>query len=114
MVLLATIPLVRDKYEFIANYKNFPLSFDHYELSEYLRDYKGEESLHYFSLDYDPEYFFYAQTMSTIKKGELKGFDLGDKVVFKQNLEKEFEQLYNFEILEVYKGLKCVRILSLK
>jgi 4-amino-4-deoxy-L-arabinose transferase-like glycosyltransferase len=114
MVLLATIPLVRDKYEFIANYKNFPLSFDHYELSEYLRDYKGEESLHYFSLDYDPEYFFYAQTMSTIKKGELKGFDLGDKVVFKQNIEKEFEQLYNFEILEVYKGVKCVRVLSLK
>jgi hypothetical protein len=83
-------------------------------LSEYLKDYKGQESLHYFSLDYDPEYFFYAQTMSTIKKGELKGFSKGDKVVFKQHLEKEFEPLYNFEILEVYKGVKCVRILSLK
>lgn len=114
MVLLTTIPLVHDKYEFITNYKNFPLSFDHYELSEYLKDYKGQESLHYFSLDYDPEYFFYAQTMSTIKKGELKGFGKGDKVVFKQHLEKEFEPLYNFEILEVYKGVKCVRILSLK
>jgi 4-amino-4-deoxy-L-arabinose transferase-like glycosyltransferase len=114
LILLAIIPLVRDKYEFITNYKNFPLSFDHYELSEYLREYKGKESLHYFSLDYDPEYFFYAQTMSTIKKGELKGFGKGDKVVFKQHLEKEFELLYNFEILEVYKGVKCVRILSVK
>ena len=114
LVLLAIIPLVRDKYEFITHYKNFPLSFDHYELSEYLRDYKGEESLHYFSLDYDPEYFFYAQTLSTIKKKELKEFEKGDKVVFKQRLEKEFEPLYNYEILEVYKGVKCVRVLSVK
>jgi hypothetical protein len=43
-----------------------------------------------------------------------KAIGKGDKVVFKQHLEKEFEPLYNFEILEVYKGVKCVRILSLK
>jgi prepilin signal peptidase PulO-like enzyme (type II secretory pathway) len=114
LILLAIIPLVRDKYEFITHYKNFPLSFDHYELSEYLRDYKGEETLHYFSLDYDPEYFFYAQTISTIKKRELNGFEKGDKVVFKQHLEKDFEPLYNYEILEVYKGVKCVIVLSVK
>lgn len=112
--ILASIPLVINKYEFITNYKNFPLSFDHYELSEYLKDYKGKEYLNYVSKDYDPEYFFYAQTMPNIKKGDLNNLKNGDKVVFKKQMEYEIEGLYCFEIIESYKGVKCVRIIGTK
>jgi 4-amino-4-deoxy-L-arabinose transferase-like glycosyltransferase len=113
MIFAAMIPNIYTKFNFIAYHENLQLSFDHYELSEYLRTYKKKEALNYISLNYDAEYYFYTKQNSLISRGIIGEMKVGEKVVLQNFLESELALVYQYDVLEIYKGVKCVRIIGI-
>jgi hypothetical protein len=110
IVFLICLPLIVQKFNFISEHQNMELTFEHYELSEYLRGYKGKEPLRYISLNYDPEFYFYTKSNPLIKKGVIGQFKTGEKVVLQNVFESDFAAKYAYDVIEIYKGVMCVRI----
>ncbi|MDP2174574.1 MAG: glycosyltransferase family 39 protein [Bacteroidota bacterium] len=110
IVFLMCLPLIVQKFNFISQHQNMSLSFDHYELSEYLRNYNDKEPLRYVSLNYDPEFYFYTKSNPLIKKGIIGQFKEGEKVVLQNVFESDFASEHDYEVIETYKGVKCVRV----
>jgi 4-amino-4-deoxy-L-arabinose transferase-like glycosyltransferase len=114
IILAALFPSIISKFNFIVYHENLKLSFDHYELSEYLRAYKGKDKLRYIASEYSPEYFFYTISNRLISKVEINDVQFGEKIVFRKVFEDRFAEVYQYEVLEVFKDVKCVRVIDKK
>ena len=106
------LPSIISKFQFIAYHKNLKLSFDHYDLSYYLRSYKEKEPLRYIFLTYNPEYYFYTKANPMISGGVIGAFSVGEKVVLQNYLEPEFAAVYQYKVLSIGKGVKCIRVVE--
>jgi 4-amino-4-deoxy-L-arabinose transferase-like glycosyltransferase len=90
---------VVDKFEFITKRKGLLLDQTHYELSDLLRNYRGQTQTKYIAAPYDAEFYFYAQCNPKINRGNLQQLDSNDIVFYGNRFKDSIPLLYNYTVL---------------
>ncbi|HEY1045138.1 MAG TPA: phospholipid carrier-dependent glycosyltransferase [Bacteroidia bacterium] len=108
--ILFTVPLMIEKTEFITKHKGMVLDFGHYELSQFMRTYKGKDTVGYIANWYDAEFYFYSIQNPTIKRYQFNQLQLGNKVMMGNLYKDSLPIKYHFRTIDSSENAKIIEI----
>ncbi len=113
LCITITVPIM-EKYRFIAHRKDLKLDMSHYELSDMLRMYDGQDSLKYIAYHYDAEFYFYTKANPKVFRGRFTQLQPGDMVAYGNRFRDSMPMMYNYNLLDSTPNAWKVRITGIK
>jgi 4-amino-4-deoxy-L-arabinose transferase-like glycosyltransferase len=114
LLSLLMLPLIADKYQFIASRKGLVLDRGHYELSDLLRKKKDRDSLIYIARHYDAEFYFYTKTNNNVHRGYFSSLKPGEIVAMGNFYKDSLKNHYHYTLLDSTQNAQKIRITGIK
>lgn len=113
-VIAGLVIAIPAKFMFIYKRKGLKLDMGHYELSHFIRDYKGPGQAKYIANWYDAEFFFYTRYNPLINRGKFKYLETGDTVFMGNMYKDSLGMVYEYKVLAHTQNAQQVRITGRK
>jgi 4-amino-4-deoxy-L-arabinose transferase-like glycosyltransferase len=114
LLCLLMLPLIADKYQFIASRKGLVLDRGHYELSDLLRKKKDHNSLTYIANHYDAEFYFYTKTNANVHRGYFSSLNPGEVVAMGNLYRDSLKEHYYYTLIDSTQNAQKIRITGTK
>lgn len=109
--LVISIPA---KFMFIYQHKGLRLDTGHYELSHFIKDYRGPGHAKYIANWYDAEFLFYTRYNPLIKRGKFRELKENDTVFMGNMYRDSLGMVYEYQVLANTQNAQQIRITGRK
>ncbi|MCC6819078.1 MAG: glycosyltransferase family 39 protein [Bacteroidia bacterium] len=110
LIILALIPIAHSKFKFITYGENLKLDLGHYELSQMIKDQKGEAK--YIANWYDAEFYFYTKVKPNVQRGQFERLKVKDTVLLGNLYRDSLTKYYEYKLIKETNNARTVVIMS--